>query len=205
MRRTTPALALPAIVLLALGAAACGGEAVPVTQSTSNSGTVTQAPSTTDASPAETSGGGVTSSKPAQSAPTSGASADTSTDTISAMDLQVGDCFTDMGSSTGTDNTTISTVDLIDCNAPHLYEVYADGTISSDTFPDTTAMQDEFTNICYDSFTAYVGVEYSSSIYSVTDLEPTEASWADGDRVISCVLTSSDGSNLTGSAKGTNQ
>ena len=115
------------------------------------------------------------------------------------MDLDIGDCFTEIE-----DENSVETVPLIDCNAPHLYEVYAEGNITDSTLPVGDAMTEWGTNICVDPFEDYVGIDYyTSTAYSITYLNPTAGSWANGDRTISCLITSMDGSELVGSAKDT--
>lgn len=174
MRKTTHLLALPAALFLALGLAACQDE-VPVTTSddSSSSSSQTEEPSQDDV--------------------------DTSTEEVSSMDLSVGDCFTEIENS-----SSVETVPLIDCNAPHQYEVYAEGDIDASTFPSDDEMKQYGEDICLAPFEDFVGVDYySSGAYDITFLNPTSGSWDNGDRTVTCLITSIDGSDLVGSAKGT--
>lgn len=171
MRKTTHLLALPAALFLAVGLAACQEE-VPVTTTDEGSSQSQQSPNE---------------------------KVDTSTEDKSSMDLDIGDCFTEIENE-----SSVETVPLIDCNAPHLYEVYAEGNITDSTLPVGDAMTDWGSKICVDPFKDYVGVDYySSTAYSITYLNPTPGSWANGDRTISCLITSMDNSELVGSAKDT--
>ncbi|WP_180272036.1 septum formation family protein [Actinomyces ruminis] len=101
---------------------------------------------------------------------------------------------------------TVSSVNLVDCAAPHLYEVYAEGAIAADAFPDGGLMEQYVADICYDAFENYVGTSYDDAYaqgrYAVTSLRPTQRTWEQGDRRVSCLLTSVDGGELTGSARG---
>lgn len=199
MRTTTRALALPTALILAVGIAACGSD-------DSNGSTGTAAPQTTAASDTSSSDSGLgsISDDSSSSAPSSASAAATEADaeTKSAQDLEVGDCFTDMGTETDDDGATVNTVDVVDCSAPHLYEVYKNGDIEADSFPTGDAMDEKTADVCYDAYADYVGTSLDESSLTATALTPTSSSWTLGDRTVSCVITSQDGSDLTSSAKG---
>ena len=118
--------------------------------------------------------------------------------TVHSTELQVGDCFSYSNSS----STQVGDVEVVDCSAPHLYEVYNNYQITQSTFPDTSTMESEQRTACYDTFETYVGTSYDRSQYDATTLTPTEASWAQGDHTITCILKTKDGSEITGSLKG---
>lgn len=122
------------------------------------------------------------------------------TEETSVLDLKVGDCFT-----AAAEATSVESVPLIDCNAPHLYEVYQVEDLTTDSLPSSTEIESLAGEICTPAFETYVGISYDSSMYYTSYLYPTATSWAMGDRAITCVLTSGDGSELTGSAAGTAQ
>ena len=63
-------------------------------------------------------------------------------------------------------------------------------------------MDREVRNGCYNSFAAYVGISYENSMYRINSFNPTAGSWAQGDRTITCTITTDDGSRITGSLKG---
>ena len=119
--------------------------------------------------------------------------------TIHPTELQVGDCFSFNNDDS---STQVSDVEVVDCSAPHLYEVYSNYQIPQSTFPDENTMKSEQYTACHDTFETYVGVPYDQSQYDATTLNPTENSWAQGDHIITCFLMSKDGSQLTGSLKG---
>lgn len=181
MRKTTHALAVPTALLLAAGIAACG-DPVPVS------------PSTVAASPA------------AQETPGNGTKPTTSSneaETISVMQVKVGDCFNYDDTA-----TQVTSVEIVSCDSPHTYEAYNNYAIDDSkysTIPTDDEFKTEFSNACYDSFTMYVGIPYESSIYNVTSLQPTSRSWAKGDRTIICLIISQDGKPLTGSARNSNK
>ena len=118
---------------------------------------------------------------------------------IHATDLQVGDCFSFNNNDS---STQVGDVEVVDCNIPHQYEVYNNYQIPQSTLPDENTMKSEQYTACHDTFETYVGVPYDQSQYKASYLYPTSGSWAQGDRTITCTITTSDGSLITGSLKG---
>ena len=205
MRKTVHAIALPVALLLALGLSACNSNEVPVSESTGSDETTTSAHDDSSQKPTEKPSVRVSerpSEKPSEK-PTTGpkptATASTKGRTIHSTELQVGDCF---NFNNNDSSTQVGDVEVVDCSAPHLYEVYNNYQITQSTFPDTSTMESEQRTACYDTFETYVGTSYDRSQYDATTLTPTEASWAQGDHTITCILKTKDGSEITGSLKG---
>ena len=202
MRKTVHAIALPVALLLALGLSACNSNEVPVSESTGSDETTTSAHDDSSQKPTEKPSVRV-SERPSEK-PTTGpkptATASTKGRTIHSTELQVGDCFS--FNNNNDSSTQVGDVEVVDCSAPHLYEVYNNYQITQSTFPDTSTMESEQRTACYDTFETYVGTSYDRSQYDATTLTPTEASWAQGDRTITCILKTKDGSEITGSLKG---
>ncbi len=120
----------------------------------------------------------------------------------SVFELKVGDCFS--GASSG----TLSNVDVIDCAKAHDFEVYAifDYPNAPSAYPGDAAISSAGQDGCVAPFATFVGIDFNSSTaYSFSFLKPTSDSWGSGDRTYDCLITSADGSQLTGSAKGTNK
>ncbi|MCL3778488.1 MULTISPECIES: septum formation family protein [unclassified Actinomyces] len=177
MRKITHALAVPFALLLAVGLTACGDQ-VPV--SSSDDTAVTTAAEETPAADREV-----------------------ESETDSVMKLQVGDCFNYDDSE-----STVSEVDFVSCDDPHQFEVYNNSDIDDSvhsTVPVGDALDEEIYNACFDAFEMYVGIPLSDSSYDVQSLQPTVSSWAHGDRTINCLITSQDGTELVGSARGTSK
>ena len=191
MRKTVHAIALPVALLLALGLSACNSNEVPVSESTGSDETTTSARADSSQEPT---GRPTTGPKPTATASTKGR-------TIHSTELQVGDCFS-FNNNNNDSSTQVGDVEVVDCSAPHLYEVYSNYQIPQSTFPDENTMKSEQYTACHDTFETYVGVPYDQSQYDATTLNPTENSWAQGDHAITCFLMSKDGSQLTGSLKG---
>ena len=96
----------------------------------------------------------------------------------------------------------IGDVEVVDCNIPHQYEVYNNYEITLSTLPDEDTMSSEATTACSSTFQEYVGIPMSESQYDANYLYPTSGSWAQGDRTITCTISTVDGSLITGSLKG---
>lgn len=137
------------------------------------------------------------------------ASASPTASLTSAFDLEVGDCF---------DTESITTVDevtVIDCARAHAFEVFgvSDYDAGSDEeFPGEQPLKDAADEACRAAFEDYVGIPYDDSAWSATFVNPSQATWEQGDREILCVLHEAtpagpDGTEgtpppVTGSAEG---
>ena len=145
------------------------------------------------------------STSPSSSAPADGpgsaaASADASV--LSALVLEVGDCFiTD-------DVSTVDAVTVVDCDAGHVYEVFglSDYDAADDAdFPGDDALSSAADDACRPSFEDYVGVSFDRSEWFGTFINPSPETWANGDREIVCVLHTEDETQVIGSARGSNR
>lgn len=131
-------------------------------------------------------------------APSESAAASAEGSMTSAFDLEVGDCFnTD-------DISTVDEVAVVGCEAAHVYEVFGLGEYGAedDAFPGDDALTTAANEVCRPAFEDYVGVDYDSSEWHGTFINPSEETWAQGDREILCVLHTGDETEVTGSAEG---
>lgn len=113
--------------------------------------------------------------------------------------LEAGSCVN--GISPGADTTASTTVD---CATPHDNEVV--GTVRHDGqggYPGVAALETFAEAGCIAAFNTYVGGDFQSSTLQMLPVVPDEPSWAKGSRDISCVVRAGDGTQLTGSVKGT--
>jgi len=209
MRKTVHALALPVALLLALGLSACNGGQVPVSKSTGSDETTTSAHADSSQEPTERPTTGRPSGRPTTGRPSERPTTETPTAkgrTVQATDLQVGDCYNEPDPASATTNDDgkrqVGSVEVVDCEVPHQHEVYNNYKITLSTFPDSSTMQSQIQTACYSSFEDYVGKSYDESQYEASTLTPTENSWAQGDRTITCTLVTKDNSLITGSLKG---
>lgn len=146
---------------------------------------------------------------PAASGSDAGASPSASGSHTSAFDLELGDCFDTE------DITTVDEVVVLDCEEPHVYEVFGVSEYDAgadDAYPGEEPLNDAADEACRPAFEDYVGVSYDVSEWFATFINPSVGTWAEGDREILCVLHEEappgpDGTELTppavtGSAQG---
>jgi hypothetical protein len=122
--------------------------------------------------------------------------------TVSVFALQPGTCVQNADLLSG----RVTTVVEVSCDQPHTHEVYHKVTF---TPPDGTFDEARISAFaseqCTQSFATYVGVPFDRSKYYYVQFAPTQESWTQqGDRDVMCLLFL-QGSELTGSAKGTAQ
>jgi hypothetical protein len=123
-----------------------------------------------------------------------GGAPDTAED-VDVFELAVGDCVIDETEG------EISETTKVPCTTPHLSEVYHLFDLPSGDFPQGDALGAAVEAGCLGAFEAYVGLDYDRSEYAVNWLEPTPESWAAGDREVVCMLSTQDGSTITGSLR----
>jgi hypothetical protein len=123
---------------------------------------------------------------------------------LSVQDLRVGDCFDLTQEIDPEQGGEVSNVRAIPCGEPHVYEIYAVADYPSGEEP--SALDEEYTDweldTCVGGFEEYVGISWDDSIYYFSTLTPTEESWNQGDRSISCFLHNLEETPVTGSAQG---
>jgi hypothetical protein len=117
---------------------------------------------------------------------------------VGVFRINIGDCLN--GAAEG----NVSQFDGVACTEPHLYEAIHKFDVADGDF-DAAAIETASEECLGDVFTEYVGLDYQSSIYGMIPLQPTAESWEQGDREIVCLLTTLDGTTITGSVQGTAQ
>jgi eukaryotic-like serine/threonine-protein kinase len=155
-----------------------------------------------------TSAGGTTSPRPSQ--PRVSATPTPTVGNLALSQLRAGDCLTGANMKL---NTTAPWPDLtlaVPCNQPHTAEVFfADNKFwrQDRPFPGGRVISKDGNAACNNAFRAYVGIAYSKSIYTWTNIIPDAATWPTGDRALHCVAYYSTpqrraGATLTHSLKG---
>ena len=118
------------------------------------------------------------------------------------FDLEVGQCFDDPE-----DLTEVGNVEIVDCADPHDNEVYHVFDIPGGDdapYPGSLSVSTSADDGCLAAFPGFVGIDYNSSRYVVSSLQPSEQSWNDiDDREVVCFLFDIDLAKLTGSARNT--
>jgi serine/threonine protein kinase len=124
--------------------------------------------------------------------------------------LRAGDCLTGADMALNTTNPWPKLTLAVPCNQAHTAEVFfADNKFWSQNspFPGSSKVSKEGNAACNDAFRAYVGIAYSKSIYTWTNIIPDASTWPNGDRGLHCVAYYSTpqqraGVTLTHSIKG---
>ena len=140
---------------------------------------------------------GEASANPTETPPAA-SSAAAGGESISVFDIEEGDCISIPSGE------TVETVDRVDCDAAHDYEVYALVNIPGDSaaaYPGDEQVTASAEEECPTRFEPFVGKAYDQSELYVYYLTPSSATWADGDREIVCALYA-PGEQLTGSMEG---
>ena len=106
--------------------------------------------------------------------------------------LQPGQCFDEPTDLPGL-------VSLLDCAAPHAFEVVGTTRLADGPFP-ADSVQGSAEMFCLQAFAEYVGTSFDASPLDMIPERPSAESWELGDRTIAC-LVAANGS--TGSVAGT--
>ena len=140
------------------------------------------------------------------------ASATPTTGNLLLDQLQVGDCLKGSDLDLNTDNPWPKLSQAVPCSQGHTAEVfYANNNFwKNGKYPGDKAISNAGTKECDSAFQAYVGIAYSKSQYTWTNIIPDASTWPTGDRALHCVAYYSTsahpaGATLTGSIKGTDQ
>jgi len=127
-----------------------------------------------------------------------GAGAITESGDASVFALEVGDCFNDEVVPTD----VVFDVPVVPCADPHDNEIYFEFSMTDAVFPGNDAALEASANRCLAEFEPFVGTDYFESELDLFPITPTAESWADGDRVVFCVVYAVDLSQMTGTMRG---
>jgi hypothetical protein len=106
--------------------------------------------------------------------------------------VSVGDCISESGT--------------IDCEEPHLSEVFFVGVHPAgpnDPYPGDAALDDHVVQICVPEFQRYVGIPVEQSALDFSWYRPSAETWVQGDRQIVCTVANADQSALVGRVRQT--
>lgn len=187
MRTTirTAATALAAVAALSLSA--CGDDS-----SDDNAGGDSTA-TTEETSPEETPAG----ETPAEETPAEGEEPEGETQDV--FNVGLGDCISNFNAE-----EQVSELTVIPCEQEHDQEVFAVFEVPDGEFPGSEAFQAQVESDCVGEFEAFVGMPYNESALHIQWLEPTEESWAQGDRELVCTVLDPAGP-VTGTLEGANR
>ena len=118
---------------------------------------------------------------------------------IGVFSLQVGDCLNDFPSIDELQGGLVSEGLGVPCSTPHQYEVFYETFF--DKNDSVLDIESAAGDVCLEQFEGYVGASYRLSSLDFVFFIPSEESWEQGDRELTCLLTSEDGTPLAGSAR----
>jgi hypothetical protein len=126
----------------------------------------------------------------------------TATSGAEIPDLRVGDCI-DTAATSG--QATLYRIPVVPCTTAHGGEIYTETTAPDSlagnrSTPTQQALWDAADAYCYPEFAEFVGMRWAESELLYWPIAPSEASWAEGDRRILCVVESEQ--PVTGSLAG---
>ncbi len=119
-----------------------------------------------------------------------------------AGEVGVGDCFN--GSEAVADGSPIDSLELVSCDSPHQYEMFAVVTHPADSaaaYPANEELSVFGETGCMGQFEGFVGTSWFEAGYDITFIFPARDAWEAGDRTLQCALVRMDGQMSTKSAK----
>ncbi|WP_169738855.1 septum formation family protein [Jiangella gansuensis] len=148
-----------------------------------------------DATATETSGGEETEGGSEEPTEDEGAGGETQ----DVFDVGLGDCISNFNAE-----EQISELTVIPCEEEHDQEVFAVFEVPDGEFPGSDAFEEQVATECVAEFETFVGLTYDESVLEIQWLEPTEDSWAQGDRELVCTVLDPEGP-VTGTLEGANR
>ena len=126
---------------------------------------------------------------------------------LNPFDLRSGQCFNEASWIDLEQDRRISITASIDCAQPHDKEVYFEAEFPAPNgapFPGDDAMTAWSTELCYEAFPSFVGLDYELSIYGIDFLQPTQETFehpVGRHRRVSCYLYDTTGEQMIESAR----
>ena len=121
---------------------------------------------------------------------TSGATSAPTLGSLELNQLRVGDCLTGANMKLDSNDPWPKLTLVVPCDQPHTAEVFfADNNFwpQNSSFPGNSAISKDGSAACNTAFRSYVGIAYSKSIYTWTNIIPDATTWPTGDRALHCV------------------
>ncbi|KUI32379.1 septum formation family protein [Mycobacterium sp. IS-1496] len=103
--------------------------------------------------------------------------------TVTATQVKLGDCLSEIP-----DGSQVRTLETVDCAEPHVGEVFAVLQMPDGDFPGQDAMV-EYANRCAPELASYSPAAVTDDTVRLFVLFPTDETWSDGDRAVTCVAT----------------
>ena len=99
------------------------------------------------------------------------------------------------GGETGT-----SEAKVVDCSAPHQYEMIGTAKSKASSYADSNTAE-EISTVCEPLLQSYVGSSSKAEDYAVAALTPKQPAWDQGDHEFTCFAQNADDSPLNNSIK----
>jgi len=113
--------------------------------------------------------------------------------------LSLGQCWNGLGEG---DDFSAELAETVDCDDPHVWEVYHVGFLPDDIEP---PLDEAATEICAEAYGDFVGVAFERSTYYFSWWEPAEETFPLGDRRLACVIHTEDLAPIAGSLGGSSR
>jgi hypothetical protein len=120
---------------------------------------------------------------------------------LTLAQFQVGDCLTGANLQLNKPTPWPKLSQAVPCTEGHTAEVFyanVNHWSKNTPFPGTDGIRKNATAACDSAFASYVGIAYSKSVYTWTDIVPDASSWPGGDRALRCVAYYSTNANPAG-------
>ncbi|HET9969972.1 MAG TPA: septum formation family protein, partial [Streptosporangiaceae bacterium] len=142
------------------------------------------------------------SASQSQSAPSSPSAAPVrTTGELTLAQFQAGDCLTGANLQLNKPTPWPKLSQAVPCTEGHTAEVFyanVNHWSKNTPFPGADGVRKNATAACNSAFASYVGIAYSKSVYTWTDIVPDASSWPNGDRALRCVAYYSTNANPAG-------
>ncbi len=103
----------------------------------------------------------------------------------------------------GTVPSSTTGVVTVDCDDPHVGEVYAQEDLDNQVLFPGARMSQFTAAVCTgEAFEDYIGYPFDSSLFDVITYAPSKESWAAGDRTVTCVVTDPAAGYIPGTLEG---
>ena len=117
---------------------------------------------------------------------------------VAAVDLTPGTCFDGLAFVEG-ERATVETVEVVDCGRPHDLEVFHAFEFGRDeTYPGEETIVRLAEGGCAEAFATSLG---PAAALEQVAIWPTQRSWSEGDRAVSCAAYASDRGQLVGNLR----
>jgi len=114
---------------------------------------------------------------------------------LGVFSFKIGDCIKDVK-----EGTSLGQATGVPCSQSHQMEVYAETFIDSSSETRPTDFDKQGEDYCYGEFSRFTGISYENSKLEFQYLTPSDDSWKEGDREITCLIEDPAG-NVEGSLR----